>query len=602
MRRRAPLLFCAACALVLLGLQAAGAASPSLRTLPSADRALGESLFKSATRRLNEGHFTESLQTLCEALRFDPYLVDFYLLRGTIHSLLGEEAQARKDLERYLEVRPRDPFAIGFKADLEERTAFVREFLRVGPDWPVAVSGCGPMRRDLGLDAASLRRPLRPAWRNGLLAFGDAETGRIWVFRTHGKAWTRVFRGRLGKDLVRVLPGPDGVLLSVYRDGRGLLARPKKDGLERLREWKQGSASLSDAAWISPGWLAVSDRLRKTVRLLDPLDGRILWEWRLPAQNPEPVSLSAAGPLLAVADRKGRAVFLLDAEKRVLRGRIALPGHPRSVEWLNSGTLLVLTEEGQLFSLSHEGTRKQSLGFPFPEAWFLFPDGACSVGVADTRFTRRSRAVTVPKKGFLALRVPAPEGEENPSSGEKPLRTLEGRLVRPLDAGDRPEMILSGVFRGQAAELEVESRTTGGVFPEIPSDWTSMKSLESLRKATGLLLEVSRFPTETGTVARIGRFALANGITLSIRADGKSPCPLELLRLAEMTGGAVVFSEEEARRARGSEVLSLRPGRTLSQDASSPEEREGLVVLGREGGRTIEGNLPFWEACPTAAE
>jgi hypothetical protein len=93
-------------------------------------------------------------------------------------------------------------------------------------------------------------------------------------------------------------------------------------------------------------------------------------------------------------------------------------------------------------------------------------------------------------------------------------------------------------------------------------------------------------------LARIGDFALANSITVHILSDG-GPCPQELLRLAEMTGGRVVFSNEEIHLLSGSGILTLKPKKETT-GIPPLGEQEGIVILGREGWRALEGNLPFW--------
>lgn len=591
------LLLVAACLTVLPGSGSALAVSPgpSRPVLPPADRALGGALFRNAYRNLNEGRLMEALRVLQEALRYDPYLVDFYLLRGHLFSLLGDVEQAGSDFRRYLEVRPNDPVAVGLQEGLQKRVRYVRNALREGVPAELSFQGISSMRADLGFNAASLRQPIRPCWNNGLLAFGDAVTGGFWGFQTetrNGK-WERVIRGQSGKKLVRVLPSWDGTLLFVFADGRGVLAGPQKGETGVLGKWETRAASLSDAVWLAPGMLAVSDRLERFIRALDSKNGKTLWEWKLPALFGEPVSLSAAGNLLAIADRKSREIFLLDVEKRVLRTRVSVPGHPRAVEWANSGMLLVLTEEGELLAVSGEGKKQVRMGRLFPEAWFLFREGANRFGVADTRFTRLARLEVFSKEGFLSLRV-------NESGKEPPLGAprdeafaLEGKVLRPFDDGIRPEMILTGVFNGKSVELEISEETAGVLLPGACPDWGRPESFESLRKAGGLLLKASWIPLKPEVLCRIGDFALANGVSLHILAD-KGPCPLELVRLAEMSGGRVVFSSEEAGRLAGAGILKIRPKRAQKGIPSLGEDR-GIVVLGREGRRVLEGNLPFWE-------
>jgi len=590
------LLLTAFCWLMLLSPRWTCAGSCYSLTLPPADRTLGGALFQDAYRNLNEGRLTQALRMLQEALRVDPYLVDFYLLRGYLFSLLGDEEQARKDFRHYLEVRPKDPIAAGLHAALEKRARFVRDTLREGPPTQLVLEKVSPMRADLGFDAAAFRLPIRPSWDRETLAFGDAATGRFWIFRTQGAGWVRVMSGKTEKGLVRVLPGPDGSLLFIFTDGRGMQAVLTGKGMDVLEKWKIPAAGISDAVRISPRMLAVSDRFLRTIRVLDAGSGKTEWEWKLPAPFGEPVSLAAAGSLLAVADRKEREVFLVDVSERILKARVSLTGHPRSLEWVNSGLLLVLTEEGELLALSKEGKEKVRVGSLFPEAWFLFREGTNRWGVTDTRFTRHARFEAFSREGFFALRITGQKGEKAADAPQSQGScSLEGRLLRPLDDGARPEMILSGVFNGRAVEMEVSERAGRVLLPGASPNWERLESFESMGKAEGLLLKASWIPLKPDILCRIGDFALANGITLHVLAE-RGPCPQPLLRLAEMTGGRVVFSYEEAQRLGGSGVLELRPKKALGNRVPPlGEQQEGIVVLGREGRRVLEGNIPIWE-------
>jgi len=592
-RGRRLLLWIAAWLAVLPGPAGIFAGSSSPPVLPPADRTLGGALFRDAYRNLNEGRLAEALRVLQESLRYDPYLVDFYLLRGYISSLLGDVEQANKDFKRYLEVRPGDPIGRGLQAALEKRVRFVRNSLREGPPAEIVLSEISSMRTDLGPGASALRLPIRPFWNQGLLAFGDAATGQFWVFQTQGGKWDRVFRGKLEKKLVRVLPGWDGTLLFVFSDGRAVQAGLKKRAIEILGQWKSPAAAISDAVWLAPGMLVVSDRLQRTIRALDSKNGKTVWEWKLPAPFGEPVCLSASGNILAIADRKGKEVFLLDVAERLLRARIPVPGHPRALEWANSGLLLVLSEEGELLALSKEGSKKVRIGLLFPEAWFLFREGMNRFGVADTRFMRHARFEAFSKEGFLSLRVTAPREETSSPDSRKGSYGLKARVLRPLDDGTRPEMILAGVLNGRSVEMAISEKAGGISLPAAGPDWDRPESFESLRKTDGLLLRTSWIPLKPEVLCRIGDFALANSVALHILAD-TGPCPRELVRLAEMTGGRVVFSNEEAKRLEGAGILELNP-KKATIGVPSLGEQEGIVVLGREGRRILEGNLPFWE-------
>ncbi len=562
--------------------------------LPTAEHMYGEAIFASAYQKALEGKVGNALEELEETLRYDPYLVSYYLLRGYCFSLLGDYAETRRNLELYLEVKPDDPFAIGFLKEIEDRSVYLEKSLSSGISSSTKMSGPGNFRDKFDLDifwGSSFSMPGRPSLMGNILTLCDTMNQKVWVYKKNEKGWSRYYSGKAGGQIVRALPTGGDSLVLVFSDGTFLRGSFNRKVFSEILRGNTQARSISDASFAGAGRIVLAERIMGRIFVVNISDGKTLYSWHPSSSGFEPVSLASLGPLLAVADRMGNRVFILDIQKGKEITNFNITGHPRSVEWLNSEKLLVLTEERELFELSLKDERSSRIGGAFPEAWFLFSNGQGEVLVTDTRLYRCSNIITKAEKGFLALKYPRPVSAKR---GNRQNWIVEARLIHPLGRpSGTDERIFQGILGGNLIDV-VETEITYDSAPIEKPSLPDPADEEFIRgPAVQLLLDPGNIPQDLASLTLFGGYALSNGIVIHLLADKVIP-DLYQLRLSEATGGRMILSRDQIPDLRPCLSLNFRIAFKPSLELPGNPKASGLFITGRFANTVMEGRIPFW--------
>ncbi|MFP4481835.1 MAG: hypothetical protein ACLFN0_03465 [Thermovirgaceae bacterium] len=574
---------------------AAGAVAQPLLLPRAADRTKGEALFASAYRDVLQGRIPDAMETLDEALRWDPYLVEYYLLKGYCRYLVGDYDKATELLGLYLEVRPRDAFAVGFLEQIENRMSLLETVLRDGVGLSLSVGSPGFFPDRMGISAFSIDRfrlPGRPAGFGNLLALCDRSEEKAWLFEYQEEEgeWKRFYAGDAGGSIVRILPVEKDRIFFIYEDGSILRAYVSKEGIFERQKGQTKAADPSDAVYAGGGTLVVADRVERQILFVDAESLEETGRWRSGDESFEPVALAALGRFLAVADRSG-GLFVMDLETRELCREVPIPEPVRAVEWMNSSNLLVLVEGGDLYHLKPaSGEPAKKVATIFPEAWFLFSIDR-NVMIADTRLYRCSTVKGHASRGTLVLREPKPV-----DSGNGSLFKVSARVLRPLGAGKQGNFLFQGVLGGYRIDIGGTLQHEGDppLVPKLPVK-TPLWELEDLSDLPeACVIDASEAPREESWLKKLGGFALSQGVTIHILAERALPTP-QLLRLAELTGGEIIFSDENAGSLGRPEkwALSLRVSDQLLMPGNGAWGG-GLFLIGRSGSLSMEDRFPLW--------
>lgn len=577
------------------------AADDSHLFLPTAERIYGETLFAAAYRDALNGKVCSSVRKLDEALKYDPYLVSYYLLKGYCASLVGDYDKAASSIRLYLEVKANDSFAKGFLKEVEDRKAFIKESLSAGIEARAVLSASsGNFRRVSGMDVfrwpPSFSMPGRPAELGDILAMCDTSGERIWIRKWDGRKWKRYYTGPSKGRIVRVLPVGGNSAVLVFSDGRYSLGDFGRRGFTENGQGRIGSGYVSDASFLGAGLLAVAERIPGKIYVIDLSTGKELYSWK-PSSSPvfEPVSLASLGPLLAVADRNENKVFVLNLRSGEKIADFIIPGFPRGIEWLSSERLIALDESGKLFSLSLKNGKSFALGESFPEAWFLFKDRKGRVTVTDTRLYRYRTVGIESGEGFLALKYPKSVSDVE---GGSSYWTVDARVVRPLGTSgpvSDGERVFQGILGGGVAEI----KTTGMSAAEAPLELAQLPDTSDEAFTSGparqLLLRPENLPDDKPSLASFCGYAFSNGIVVHLLADRNLPS-IGQLRFSEITGGKLILSESQIPDLKAGLSYNLRVDLRPSLELPGNPGSSGLFVRARIGTTAMEGRIPFWNA------
>lgn len=564
--------------------------------LPGTDRRSGEEFFVVAYRELAGGNYGKSLKWLEKALARDPYLIEYYLLRGYCLSRLGDPKATLESLKLYLDVRDSDPSAEGFLRETEERAFLLEKYLSGGEGAAPRVSPILSLDSALGLRPFSTRgfkMPGRPCRAGNFMTLCDTAKETVTIYQRNRDSWKRVFFEKVG-PAVRALPQGEGNFVLFLSDGT-MKRITFELGQYVLSEGIRVTKGIVSDADLASGRLAVvADRTSRSVLFIDCLSGEVLSRWASGSVDFEPVSVAALGPLVAVADRGGNKVRVFNSTSGDSL-RVHDMGAARGVEWLDSGRILALSEEGKLDMVPLEGEAVNLLD-GFSQGWFLFRDGSDSVLLTDTKLYRAARVTPTFGNGFLTLSSP----RFLDIDGDVPLLSVEARILHPLGvARDGQEALFRGVWGGEVLDIRAVRRShplTSRVV-RIPSEEIRdvIPGTELPHGAGVLLVDVKDFPRAISTLISLGYMALSNGVPVYFLADREVPS-LEEVRLGELSGGGVLLSDEGIAHLRPSEAWTLylqaEPGIALPGDPGDG----GLFISGRVGTLEMRARIPLWTA------
>jgi len=561
--------------------------------LPEAQRMYGFAAFVSAYQYALEGKIDEALKKLEVAIKWDPYLVEYYLLKAFCMYNLGRFDDAITNLNFYLEVRNKDFFARSFLEEVKEKKTYVKDAITKGiPVNQVLLSDSFVLWKGLGVSPIERFIPYmpgRPVYFGENLIFTDQLRGKMYLYQrdVQKRTWGKKQVFDVGKGILKAIPLSAQEFVLLFHGGLLKIARWNQD-TERLEDVYEANLDLPcpyDGAYLGDGIIGVSDRVRGKVSFIKVSTGEEVYSWfPSDAKNFEPVTLAVYGPILAVADMSSKSVYLLDLVSKKLLNKFTLESPPRAVELFNSSEGVVLTEEGSLYRISVLTGQAEILAKKlFPEAWFLFSmDG--KIYATDTRLFRASALKLVAKKGYLVMKDPSRKGD---------FWEVDARIVVPFGRVELGSIVLQGAIEGQLADVEVlEKKESPEPIVRIDKSLSLRdKDLEVLAsEASVLVVKSSALPQDKASLIRLGNFALARGIKIFITSDSTVP-DVAKVHLAELTGGGLMNVGSLMPSAG---VMKLKISSVNVPDVPGSRDDSGLLILGRVGLTKVEGRLPFW--------
>jgi hypothetical protein len=335
---------------------------------PYVDREASENAFLNAYGHFMRNRLWDAVDELAESLVKNVYFVDAYYLRSLALRRLGRYNDALDAMTQYLEVR-RDDYRGRIILDtMKAEWAAIKRSVSAEGELPPLSFDSMTINSFTGLPVYS---PLSVKGMAGLGKIAAAEDRMLVCDTLGGKVW--VFGA--GKDVpdaldtarpAAVMPlspqemflfGEDG---TVYRISFG--GASEQAALETAGTLGTG---VADAAFIDAAFFAAADRTGGAVRFFETSSLAQANEWKPPDAGGsdklfEPVAVSAHGSLLAVADRGGGKVFVLDSYTLSVLDTFAVET-PRDLEWGPRGELYVLNEHGELYSRYPSGSSRADL-------------------------------------------------------------------------------------------------------------------------------------------------------------------------------------------------------------------------------------------------
>ncbi len=577
--------------------------------LPEAQRGEAERYLFLAYDLFVRERYWESLDALEQALMRNTYLVDYYLLRGIVLRRLGLLSEATVALDHYLEVRPREEIPRRMGASFRQEMTSMEKLLR-------GVAGASHVQFQRSSVEFFFKLSVVAPWHaQGLAKVGLVGPAQV-VADELGNSLTQFFPDEVPRTWALSVDAPVAVcpvdlenFLVLSRQGdlwSGHLRSPDLGALGRL------PAIPADGECVASDTLGVADWGHRRVAFFDLPSLRETWNWAPQGQDPlrpfEPVAVSSLGNLMAVADRGGDRVWLLDLQKRQLAGEIPIPS-PRDVLWTGGGTLAILSEEGRLF-LWYGGETQMVLE-GLENAWAL-SESPQGVMIWDVAGKTLWSGVTYPHiaemPAMMCLASPSSAGE---GPAEAVLETYVGEPVRPLFPQGRS--FVSAVWMGRKLEGTLVPQEPGesrGVLLLAGGEPAKELPTAVLQDGSMLLSALRQACRETGTLpsclvvdagipfspedlSRLFSMALNNGIKVYALAS-RVPSA-EFARMVRMTGGRVLPTDRISAfpfaPRRGWKIRIPLPVDALP--SGYPSEAM-LSVYVDAGSLTLRDWLPFW--------
>ncbi|HOK19721.1 MAG TPA: hypothetical protein PK188_04460, partial [Thermosynergistes sp.] len=142
--------------------------------------------FSRAYRAYAKGDHFQAIEALSEALGFNIYLVDTYLLRGMALRRLGALDAAEEAVENYLEVRHGDETAERFAAALQYERKLIEKSIRGSEGFHLLIGRKFPFKTHFRLPLSVNISPSglgKIKYGFGVIYICDAVGGRLWAMR-----------------------------------------------------------------------------------------------------------------------------------------------------------------------------------------------------------------------------------------------------------------------------------------------------------------------------------------------------------------------------------------------------------------------------------
>ncbi len=368
--------------------------------MPSSNRIGGQYYLFQAYDMYARNRFPGALRYLDKAIEEDTYLIDYYLMRSLVLKRMGDFQGALREIDHYLEVRPRDFVPEKIKKNLTDLEIFSGEALR----------GILP-KENFSVESVSLKKSLglTPFITKNMAGMGkisiigdyaflpDTLGDRLYVLDMEKRSQSKSF---LTKSPVRVLSFSGKEILLCDQEGT-LRSIHVETGEETIKcslpkVFLKDGLLLSDSRFVYADW-----GKRKVVCVTYP-ELNPLWEWR-PKENPSrfaPSGLDSCGNLVALADEENGRVFVLDGLDGTTQESYACKS-PLYFGWTSWGSLCVLDEKGNASLQNSSGEFETFI--TMPGAWSFARRGMDLVFLHVSGKTLWTASMILPNQFSLSL-------------------------------------------------------------------------------------------------------------------------------------------------------------------------------------------------------
>lgn len=555
-------------------LQGAPALSQEARGSPKVDLVASEMSLQRAFKRFSSLDYRAAVELCGEALRSNPYLVEAYLLRGMALSRLGRLPEAIRQVELYLQVRPRDLHArrllsrlVGFqekvrslwRADGLSPQGWIRELF---DPYDLFAGGVGGFLAKLLERSYNFSSICKNPFDERELFACDFSGGK--VLRFSPKGIEALGKGILKRPASAAVDGNGNLLVADFELGKVFLFERERGSFRRWSTLVESGLMEAprDLARHGDGFLAV-DQALSTVHMFDRL-GREVWRAGPKLGEVtllEPYAVASDGRTISVADLSGGRVVSFEADDRSRVSVLEVPS-PVDLAYDDLGRLYVLSLDGRVRVFrGGELLWELELVLPNPSGMELVGQEIWTVHFDDPRWCRSYSQVPLGNESFLSLlSVEVSDG----SALAATFAATFGARPFAFDAWDNISMVYGGTVISSAfqiSRLEPKRRPLvwldpSGVIPALLRDkgfsfavgprWRE----ELERLSPGLLSPDSVPAVVAGGLAGLKReeaesllaFCRINAVRVFVASD--EPSSLDRA-LAFATGGRVLPSLRE---------------------------------------------------------
>ncbi len=581
-----------------------------------------ETSFTNAYLYMMNRDYWNAQTDLDQALKYNTYLVDYYLLTALNQNSMGNSPESLRALNSYLEVRTQDPSAPRILRSLEEQANIIDMIINTMPfpvNWRLS-------RTDVqNYWETGYRRPLSITGMGKIKALGelvcisDTFGSKIYIRPgINGKSPTPIFAGR--PRPFREVNVPHPVISIPFGDGSFKVVNSFGEiyTFENLNQHEDPisadhygdliSKNITDAEMISSNLFAISDPVSRNIVFYRLSDLEPMYIWTPPLIPGEllfePVAVERYADWLAIADRANSRIYIFNITSHNYFA-INKIKFPRDLLWSPLGELFVLTEEGtiKIFMVDF-GTRnaaENKMNNPwenFNNIWALFHSPEGEMLCLDTGASGILKAImTPPREGddaFLGIYRPSVMTQDKRESFiinatlSSPFKSYMHRtgLISQTAWNDRTmrasaiwqeKKDFDGLLIYRLNSLPRGQLLSSKLRPAVIREGDNIKNILASywllhrETLTNIIIDASvRFTSEE--LKTLLQFCLLNGLELDIWANVVPS--LALTRASGYTGGKIIYG------LNGLPELSA-PGTNLQIYIPLPEELSSSGYPGR---------------------
>lgn len=416
---RLGLLRSAVLAFLLVSLELTGgltSRAQELRGSPRVDLIGSEVLLQRAFQRFSSLDYRASVELCGEALKANPYLVEAYLLRGMALARLGRLPEAIRQVELYLQVRPRDLYARRLLSRLAGHQERVKSLWKVDVAVPVGWArevfdpydlfggGVGGFLAKLFERSYNFSSLCKNPFDEREIFACDFSGGKVLRFSPRGIE--AMGRGILKRPVSAVVDARGNLLVADFDLGRIFAFEREGSSFKRWTTLVDSGLleAPRDLARHGDGFLAV-DQASSTVHMFDRFGREV---WRLGPRVGEvtllePCAVASDGSTVSVADLSGGRVVSFGAEDRSRVAVLEVPS-PVDLAYDDLGRLYVLSLDGRVRVFRGKDLLWElELLLPNPSGVELVGQEIWTVHFDDPRWCRGYSQVPLGEEGFLSL-------------------------------------------------------------------------------------------------------------------------------------------------------------------------------------------------------